>query len=119
MIHRWKKYQELLESRRRELCEELARKRAQIAIESSGSGGDLVERMRSFAERELAVRTVSRLSRLIADVDAALERIQDGTYGACQACGRPIGASRLSAVPWCSLCIECQEAADRGELEAA
>jgi DnaK suppressor protein len=117
MIHRWKKYQELLESRRRELCEELARKRAQIAIESSG--GDLLERMRSFSERELAVRAVSRLSRLIADVEAALKRIHDGTYGACQACGRPIGAARLSAIPWCSLCIECQEAADRGELEAA
>lgn len=116
MIHRWKKYQELMEARHRELCEELARKRAQLAIES---GGDMLDRMRSFTERELAVRTVNRLTRLLAEVDLALERIRDDTYGTCRACGRPIGARRLTAVPWCSLCIECQEAADRGDLEAA
>ncbi|MGB9606484.1 MAG: TraR/DksA family transcriptional regulator, partial [Bryobacteraceae bacterium] len=81
--------------------------------------GDLVDRVQSFVDRGLAVRTVNRLSGLIAQVDAALERIRAGTYGICRACGRPIGARRLKAVPWCSLCISCQEAADRGELEAA
>lgn len=54
MIHRWKKYQELLETRRRELCEQLAARRAQMAIER---GGDLADQMRNFSERELAVRT--------------------------------------------------------------
>lgn len=116
MIHRWKKYQELLEARRRELSEELAARRAQIAIER---GGDLVDQMRNFSERELAVRTVNRLSVMLAQVDAALERIREGSFGVCRACGRPIGARRLNAVPWCSLCLPCQEAADRGELEAA
>lgn len=116
MIHRWKKYQELLEGRRRELSEELARKRAQIAIER---GGDLLDQIRSFSEREMAVRTVHRLSEVLAQVDAALERIREGSFGLCRVCGHPIGLRRLNAVPWSSLCLPCQEAADRGELEAA
>ncbi len=116
MIHRWKKYQELLEARRREIAEELASKRAQIAIER---GGDELDRMRNFSERELAIRTIDRLSALLAQLDLALERIREGTFGTCRACGRPIGARRLNAVPWSSLCLPCQEAADRGDLEAA
>lgn len=116
MIHRWKKYQELLETRRRELCEQLAARRAQMAIER---GGDLADQMRNFSERELAVRTVNRLSAMLAQVDAALERIREGSFGICRACGRPIAARRLNAVPWSSLCLPCQEAADRGEMEAA
>ena len=42
----------------------------------------------------------------LAEIDAALSRIEDGTYGICEVCGKPIGADRLSALPWTRLCID-------------
>jgi RNA polymerase-binding protein DksA len=45
--------------------------------------------------------------RLLGEVDAALDRIGDGTFGRCGACGRPIGHDRLRAVPYARLCITC------------
>ncbi|MEF2976016.1 TraR/DksA family transcriptional regulator [Subtercola sp. YIM 133946] len=42
-----------------------------------------------------------------AAIDRALQRVDDGTYGQCVRCGRPIGFGRLDALPWAELCIEC------------
>ena len=47
----------------------------------------------------------------LAAVDAALARLDAGTYGTCTTCGKPIGAERLEALPWAALCIDCQRAA--------
>lgn len=41
-------------------------------------------------------------------IDAALRRIEDGTYGVCEICGKPIGADRLRAIPWTTRCIDDQ-----------
>jgi RNA polymerase-binding transcription factor DksA len=43
----------------------------------------------------------------VAEIDQALERIDTGTYGRCVACGAPIPAERLQAVPWAALCVPC------------
>jgi len=45
------------------------------------------------------------------EIDAALKRIEDGTYGICEVCGKPIGAARLEAIPWTRLCIDDQRRA--------
>ena len=47
----------------------------------------------------------------LAEIDAALQRIEDGTYGICENCGKPIGAERLAALPWARLCIDDQRRA--------
>jgi RNA polymerase-binding protein DksA len=47
----------------------------------------------------------------LAEIDAALQRIEDGTYGICEVCGKPIGADRLNAIPWTRLCIDDQRRA--------
>ena len=44
---------------------------------------------------------------LLASMDGALKRIEDGTYGVCTNCGRPIGEARLEALPWAELSIDC------------
>lgn len=44
---------------------------------------------------------------LLGSIDAALKRIEDGTYGICTNCGRPISEERLEALPWAELCIDC------------
>ena len=48
------------------------------------------------------------------EIDQALKRIEDGTYGTCDRCGRPINPERLAAKPWATFCITCQEALDAG-----
>jgi DnaK suppressor protein len=63
-------------------------------------------------ERELAMRERATLH--LEAVDAALARLDDGSYGTCARCGRAIGSERLEALPWAAHCIECQTLVDRG-----
>jgi len=56
-------------------------------------------------QRDLALRDHARTQ--LSQVDAALGFIDDGSYGTCRSCGRPIGSARLEAIPWTQLCIEC------------
>jgi DnaK suppressor protein len=49
-------------------------------------------------------------------VRAALDRIEDGSFGECQQCGNSIGEKRLEAVPWTAHCIGCQEKIENGEV---
>lgn len=64
--------------------------------------------------REELVAEQQRLGRQLAGVDAALERIDAGTYGRCVECGRRIPPERLEAVPDAARCIECQRLVDGG-----
>jgi len=56
-------------------------------------------------------------SRTISEIDRALERIGQKTYGVCENCGRPISIARLEAIPYAPRCAECQTKVDRGETE--
>ncbi|HHC07775.1 MAG TPA: TraR/DksA family transcriptional regulator [Actinobacteria bacterium] len=60
------------------------------------------------AERTEVLGLVETLKRSLDEVDAALERIAEGSYGICEQCGRPIGAARLEARPTARLCVECK-----------
>ena len=51
---------------------------------------------------------------VLAAIDAALKRIDEGTYGICTNCGRQIAEERLEALPWATLCIDCQRDRERG-----
>jgi DnaK suppressor protein len=50
---------------------------------------------------------------VLAEIDAALQRIDEGTFGTCAACGGPIGEERLEAVPYATLCIDDKRALER------
>ena len=63
-------------------------------------------------QRDLALR--DRATQQLALVDAALARLDAGTYGACQRCGQPVPPDRLEALPWAGYDIECQRVVDRG-----
>ena len=76
---------------------------------------DLVDRAASEADRALELRTRDRQRKLIAKIDAALQRIDDGSYGYCEETGEPIGLSRLDARPISTLSIEAQERHERRE----
>ena len=51
---------------------------------------------------------------MLGAIDAALTRIDDGTYGTCSACGQPVGEERLEALPWTTQCIDCKRKEERG-----
>ena len=56
-------------------------------------------------ERIEQVDVARRLEEKLADVERALEKLDEGTYGRCDVCGEPIGAERLEAMPWATLCV--------------
>jgi len=103
------RFKVILDERLAELAKVL-RNREGIAIEKSP---DALDEVQHAAERELAIRTLDRESRLLRHVKGALRRIQDGSYGTCLNCDEPINQRRLSAVPWTAYCVRCQEMADR------
>ncbi len=68
-------------------------------------------------DRELALNLVSGRQESIYDIEFAIQRIDDGTYGICQACDNPIERPRLKALPFARKCLACQNAAERGRTK--
>lgn len=76
---------------------------------------DIADRASSETERSLELRTRDRQRKLIAKIDAAIRRIEEGTYGYCEETGEPISLKRLDARPIATLSIEAQERHERRE----
>ena len=65
-------------------------------------------------DRELDYGLEENADQVLGEIDAALKRIDDGTYGTCEVCGKPIGEERLEARPWATLCIDDQRKREQG-----
>ncbi len=65
-------------------------------------------------DRELDYTLEENDQTVLAEIDAALERTDQGTYGVCTRCGKPISEERLEAMPWAALCIDCKRLQERG-----
>lgn len=76
---------------------------------------DMSDRASAEADKALELRTRDRMRKVISKIDAALEKIEDGTYGYCEETGEPIGLERLIARPIATLSIEAQERHERME----
>jgi len=76
---------------------------------------DLADRASSETDRAIELRARDRQRKLIAKIDAALQRIEDGTYGYCEETGDPIALKRLDARPIATLSVEAQERHERRE----
>ena len=83
--------------------------------EESQNHPDMADRASSESDRALELRTRDRQRKLISKIDAALKRIEDGTYGYCEETGDPIGIARLDARPIATLSLEAQEVHERRE----
>lgn len=83
--------------------------------EDSTQHADLADRATSETDRALELRARDRQRKLISKIDAALARIEDGTYGYCEETGEPIGLKRLDARPIATLSVEAQERHERRE----
>ena len=101
----------VLEAERERLRAELAE--GIVAPDAMTYGSQAAAASQVFAQqRDLALR--DRAQQHLELVEAALARLDAGTYGACTNCGRPIAPDRLEAIPWAALCIDCQRTAGRG-----
>lgn len=65
-------------------------------------------------DREMATTLEDNSTHVLGEIDGALARIEDGTFGTCKACGRPSDEERLEALPWAMLCIEDKRKQERG-----
>ena len=65
-------------------------------------------------DRELDYSLEENSAHLLREIEAALGRIDKGTFGTCARCGKPIGEERLEAMPYVTLCIECKRLEERG-----
>jgi DnaK suppressor protein len=80
--------------------------------ETATSDNHLAETATATLGREIDYTLGENSEEVLAQIDAALERIDDGTYGTCTNCGKEIPLERLEANPWASLCIGCKQRAE-------
>ena len=80
-------------------------------VAEGGTDNHLGDTATAMYDRELDEGLEEGARDTLAEIEAALQRIEDGTYGICEVCGKPIGADRLSAIPWTRLCIDDQRRA--------
>jgi DnaK suppressor protein len=86
------------------------RNREALAIETSP---DELDRIQHASSRDSAMDTLERTTSRLREVQGALRRINTGAFGICAGCEESISSKRLTAIPWASFCIGCQEGADR------
>lgn len=65
-------------------------------------------------DREIDYSLEENSEQVLRAIDAALQRIEDGTYGICETCGQPISEERLEAIPYATQCIDCRRKGERG-----
>jgi len=94
--------------RREAICRSLDLSRAQLRTTNERDVGDSVDFTLDSEYHEISSQLAEVESAELAQIDVALERIASGGYGVCDDCGRSIPLVRLQAVPYVTLCIQCQ-----------
>jgi DnaK suppressor protein len=106
--------EKLLADKRRILAEVTHK----VKSESEGSKfeiGDIYDIASSERERELYLTLGDREREKLSEIEDALERIKDKSYGECEECGEPIGENRLRALPFTRMCVDCKSRSEREE----
>ena len=85
------------------------------SLDDNSTSADIVDQASSYTEKNVELRAINRQIKLITKIDAALKRIQNGSYGFCVETGEPIGLKRLMARPVATLCIAAQEKHEKNE----
>ena len=104
----------LLETEREKLLRHSARYRNENSgaisdeLDESAGTDNLGDYASATYDRELEDGLEEGVLDTLRQIDAALQRIEDGTYGVCELCGKPIGVERLRAIPWTTRCIDDQ-----------
>jgi RNA polymerase-binding transcription factor len=82
--------------------------------DEDGNDSHLADSASETLDREIEQSLEDNAEHLLACIEAALQRIEAGTYGACERCGNQISEERLDALPYATKCIECKRLEERG-----
>ena len=104
--------QQLMERREQLLHDQFAVFRDCEAISDQNSA-DSFDRASAASDFAVAVNSASIESREIESIDEALRRIEEGKYGDCEGCEKPVPPARLEALPYARFCVSCQESYER------
>lgn len=104
----------LLVNRRNALRKALAGDLSMLKALPEQTGGDVVDAALDAAQDEISSQLAEVESRELAQIEGALERMRQGTYGQCDICHGKIPLARLNALPYAMTCIECQRTAENG-----
>lgn len=108
------RFKKLLIDKREEILAEAERTLTELT-DQNGNIPDPNDRASAEADRSFELRIRDRERKLLPKIEAALERINDGTFGQCEGCGEEIGMKRLEARPVTSLCIDCKTLQEKNE----
>jgi DnaK suppressor protein len=103
-------YKKLLLQKRDEL---VASVRGEEVLSTSLQTPDAVEFAVKALEQDVSAATLELRTSMLQEIDSALDRVEGGTYGACEGCGEAINPGRLKAIPWARYCVPCQELRSR------
>jgi DnaK suppressor protein len=106
-------FRKLLNERKLELLSEAGK--TVDGMDENGNFPDPTDRASMESDRSFTLRIRDRERKLIAKIEEALRRLEEGSYGVCEECGEKIGTARLKARPVTTLCIECKSAQEVGE----
>jgi DnaK suppressor protein len=111
----WKPVEDMLRSEQDSLVRQIAEIEARYSDETAEAArtGDEGEPETVTTDRERDLSLLENAKDLLDQVERALRKIADGTYGRCASCGKAIEAARLKALPHASLCIACKRADER------
>ena len=110
-------FKKKLEGRQQELRHAVSRNQQDGRSADEEATQDIADRAASSYNKEFLFSQSNNDRQLLILVDSALARLREGSFGECVSCGKEINAKRLEAVPWTRHCIECQEKAEKGQLE--
>jgi DnaK suppressor protein len=99
--------------RRREALRKALAGDLSLLRELSQEGGDAVDAAMDTAADEISSQLAEVESRELVRIEEALEKIREGNYGDCEGCDKPIPLARLQAVPYATMCIECQRKTEK------
>jgi DnaK suppressor protein len=110
-----KPIKEMLLKMREELVRDIARRSKATAVSGVSDIGDILDSVSEERTRELDMILTDREKQKLKQIDDALDRIEEGSYGLCEECGIKIPRARLKVVPFAKYCVECKEVIEREE----
>jgi DnaK suppressor protein len=110
------RYRRLLDEKKASLSVEIAKTRSAEEETSDELTQDIADKAVSSYTREFLYSLTDGERSTLLQIDDALVRIDEGTYGFCVSCAQPMAEKRLTAVPWAPYCVECQELYEKGML---
>jgi DnaK suppressor protein len=111
------KFRRLLEDKKTTLSAEIAKTRSAEEETTEESTQDIADKAVSSYTREFLYSLTDGERSTLLQIDDAIARIDDVTYGNCIHCGSLLSEKRLNAVPWAPYCLDCQELQEKGMLQ--